>query len=265
MEALIEFVRQDLGNPGLATLLASPSFAFIQLMNSISMGMYLFIIAAEVLAISVRARNEISGVKIGQAEFKLSQMADDTTSFLSDFQSVPKLLSCLDDFRKISGLKINLEKTLAMCVGSLSNTDPPETFNIKWTKGPIHTLGVTISSDPETIDELNFMPRLTSILQVLNIWKQRSLSLKGRVTILKALIIPKMLYVASNMPVTENVVEKMNHLISDFIWNSKRPKIKNNVIIQTIDKGGIKVPDFTSMVKASKIAWLKRLLQSDGK
>jgi len=46
MDALLDFIRTDLGTPGLATLLTNPRFAFIQLMNSISMGMNLFIIAA---------------------------------------------------------------------------------------------------------------------------------------------------------------------------------------------------------------------------
>ena len=46
MESLIEFIRIDIGNPGLATLLSNPQFAFIQLMNSLSMGMNFFIIAA---------------------------------------------------------------------------------------------------------------------------------------------------------------------------------------------------------------------------
>ena len=46
MESLIEFIRIDIGNPGLATLLGNPQFAFIQLMNSLSMGMNFFIIAA---------------------------------------------------------------------------------------------------------------------------------------------------------------------------------------------------------------------------
>jgi len=46
MDALVDFLRQDLGNPGLAMLVANPQFAFIQLMNSLSMGMYLFIISA---------------------------------------------------------------------------------------------------------------------------------------------------------------------------------------------------------------------------
>ena len=46
MESLIEFIRIDIGSPGLATLLSNPQFAFIQLMNSLSMGMNFFIIAA---------------------------------------------------------------------------------------------------------------------------------------------------------------------------------------------------------------------------
>ncbi len=46
MDALVEFLRQDLGNPGMAMLVANPKFAFIQLMNALSMGMYLFTIAA---------------------------------------------------------------------------------------------------------------------------------------------------------------------------------------------------------------------------
>ena len=46
MEPLLEFIRENLGSPGLAILISNPQFAFIQLLNSISMGMNYFIIAA---------------------------------------------------------------------------------------------------------------------------------------------------------------------------------------------------------------------------
>jgi branched-subunit amino acid ABC-type transport system permease component len=46
MESLLEFIRIDMGSPGLATLVSNPKFAFIQLLNSVSMGMNFFIIAA---------------------------------------------------------------------------------------------------------------------------------------------------------------------------------------------------------------------------
>ena len=46
MEIFLDFIREQLGSPGLAILLSNPNFAFIQLLNSISMGMNYFIIAA---------------------------------------------------------------------------------------------------------------------------------------------------------------------------------------------------------------------------
>ena len=46
METFLDFIRDQLGSPGLSILLSNPNFAFIQLLNSISMGMNYFIIAA---------------------------------------------------------------------------------------------------------------------------------------------------------------------------------------------------------------------------
>jgi hypothetical protein len=43
----------------------------------------------------------------------------------------------------------------------------------------------------------------------------------------------------------------------------KNPRLKKSVIIQNIEDGGIKSPDFLSIVKASRIAWAKRLLSPD--
>ena len=121
---------------------------------------YLFIIAVEIMAIAIRSNKEIHGIKINNTEFKLSQLADDTTMFLSDFFSVQQVLQFLDIFHKISGLKLNKQKTSALCIGSLSGMEVQETFNLTWTKGPITTLGVTITTDEQTSLEQNFYPRL---------------------------------------------------------------------------------------------------------
>ena len=48
----------------------------------------LFIIAAESLACSIRRNLNIRGIQIGTNEIKLSQLADDTTLFLKDIQSL---------------------------------------------------------------------------------------------------------------------------------------------------------------------------------
>ena len=55
----------------------------------------------------------------------------------------------------------------------------------------------------------------------------------------------------------------MQKNIFDFVWNYKKPKVKNKVVIQSIENGGFKVPCIEPHVKASRISWIKRLLQKD--
>ena len=54
---------------------------------------YLFILAVESLAISIRQNVDIKGIKIGNHEVKLLQYADDTTAILSDENSAKTLFS----------------------------------------------------------------------------------------------------------------------------------------------------------------------------
>jgi hypothetical protein len=181
---------------------------------------YLFIMAVEVMAISIRSRKNIKGIKVNNTEFKLTQLADDTTLSLQDIESVINSLICLKEFSQISGLNLNIDKTIGKCIGSLAGMIPNIDFKIQWTKEPIHTLGVTISDDPNVIHECNFLPKLQKIKTILNIWKQRRLSLKhvkGKVVILKSLIIPKLLYVVSNMPITEQAISDVEKIIADFL------------------------------------------------
>ena len=224
---------------------------------------YLFLIAVEVLAISIRSNKNISGIKVGNTEIKISQLADDTTLLLANLASVKHALTCLSDFQEISGLKVNIEKTIGMGIGSLNNFEPYENCGIKWTSGPITTLGVTISNEPDKNEKCNFKPRLKIMSDTLNIWLSRNLSLNGKVTILKSIAIPKLQYVVTNLPITNNIIKDTEKVISNFLWKYKTPKVKKSVIIQPIKYGGIKAPDFTSIVKACRVSWIKRLLSDN--
>ena len=82
---------------------------------------YLFVLAAEVLAISMTQNSNINGISIGKEETKLLQYADDTTAILADENSALAFLSLLESFKDISGLKINCTKTEAMWIGSSRN------------------------------------------------------------------------------------------------------------------------------------------------
>ena len=94
-----------------------------------------FICVVELLAIKIRQNNKISGIKIGNNEFKLSQFADDTTVILdgSD-ESLREAINEIHKFGNISGLKINMSKTQLTWVGDKrfsTDTLCPE-LNLTW-------------------------------------------------------------------------------------------------------------------------------------
>ena len=54
----------------------------------------------------------------------------------------------------------------------------------------------------------------------------------------------------------------MKEIITDFFWEGNRPKVAYNVLIQNIENGGLKLPDFETKVKALQITWVNRMTSS---
>jgi len=170
---------------------------------------YLFVVAVETLVIAIRQNSLIKGITIGKKETKLLQYADDTTAVLSGTNSAQILFRLLDEFKKLSGLAVNATKTEGMWIGSLrENKTKP--FGIKWPNEPIKALGLYYSYDQNYYTRKNLIERLDSVKKLLNIWSARSLSLYGKVTILKSLIIPKFVYVASLLTIPKRVIQELN-------------------------------------------------------
>ena len=81
---------------------------------------------------SPHSKAAVSGESRCMVEVKLSQFADDTNLICAGIPSVhvENSLQILTDFGKISGLKLNKEKTKAMWLGSLANSkDKPLGLN----------------------------------------------------------------------------------------------------------------------------------------
>ena len=96
-------------------------------------------------------------------------------------------LNVLKTFYKISGLKINVEKTKALWIGVLSHSEKRLCLNyeLDWTQGPFKILGVTFSSEVFDIWELNQTENLNKIENILVQWSKGKLTLFGRVTVIK--------------------------------------------------------------------------------
>ena len=63
---------------------------------------------------AIRQEKEIKGIQTGKKEAKLSLFADDMIVYLEDpIVSAQKLLKLISNFNKVSGYKINVQKSLA--------------------------------------------------------------------------------------------------------------------------------------------------------
>ena len=218
---------------------------------------YLFIIAIEMLSQKIREIKDIKGITVGNTEIKMIQYVDDMTFVCANAKSARKVFDILKQFERISGLKVNLDKTEGLWLGSQrdSNQRP---FNIKWPDGTVKALGVFVSYDDKAAEKANFVIKLEQLSRQLHWWKARALSLVGRILIVKSIAISKLAFLSSVLKVPEWVVKSVNEMIYGFVWNSKQDKVKRSVFIQEYKNGGMNMTDFETVVKAKKINWVKQ-------
>ena len=144
-----------------------------------------------------------------------------------------------------------------MWIGSLRN-NKSKPFGIKWSGEPIKALGVYYSYDTKLLHEKNFIERLDSVKKLINVWSSRGLSVYGKVTIIKSLIIPKFVYILSLLPAPKEIVKELNRILFKFLWKGT-DKVTRLSTINEYENGGLKMIDLGSMVKSLRLAWLKRI------
>ena len=68
----------------------------------------------EVLATIIREEKEIKGIQTGKEEVKLSLFADDMILYIENHKdTIRNLLELISEFSKVTGYKINTQKSLA--------------------------------------------------------------------------------------------------------------------------------------------------------
>lgn len=111
------------------------------------------------------------------------------TFLIQDIPSLHSLMDLLDDFSRISGLKVNPHKSHLLLLGNFK--DPPESIRDIRIEHKVKILGVVYKTKM-TEDEhytLNFASRIAQIKRICDTWLNRRLSLKGKITLINSLMI----------------------------------------------------------------------------
>ena len=157
---------------------------------------------------------------------------------------------------------VNCSKTEGIWIGALKN-NKNKPFGIKWPNGPIKALGVLYTYDSKLLMAKKFIDNLDKIKKLLNLWSSRGLSLHGKVTTIKSLVIPKFVYVSSLIPTPKEVVKDLNRMLFNFQWNGK-DKVTRLSVINEYEKGGLKMVDLEALIQSLRLAWIKRIFSRNG-
>ena len=225
----------------------------------------LYILAVEIMALSIRQNEAIVGLQISNDCdcIKIMQYADDGVLFLRDDDELREAINTINRFSNVAGTVLNTAKCEGLWLGSFKERQNGcNLLDIKWPTEPIRCLGIYIGHRKTDTDILNWSLKLETIEAQLHRWKQRELTVFGKIAIIKQLIVPKVLFSVSNLAIPDGFIQKLNTLLFNYIWG-KRDKVKRNVIINDYEKGGLKMIDIESQFTSIKASWVIRLLQAD--
>lgn len=218
----------------------------------------LFALAVEILAIKLRGARSVQGVEIAGKHFKLSQYCDDMTLFVKDGVSAANAIEMVEQFGLVSGLELNLEKCDFMWLGEKrfceqSICGHPSAEKVK-------ILGIWFSSRHDCTGE-NVEAVKSRIKRTMDQWSQRDLTIKGKITVVKSLLVSQMVYLLTAARIDRKCLAQIQSHIMQFVWRGRPPKVALKTLKMSVEKGGLKIPDTVLMDKAYRIAWIGRLMR----
>ena len=224
---------------------------------------YLFIICAEILGLAIKASRKVKGIYVHDNENKIGQFADDTSLYLDGSEkSLKASLEVLANFEETSGLKLNIQKTKAIWLGSkrFSQEKLCAGQELDWVKN-FTSLGINYDVlNLADITKLNCDTKMMEIENLLRNWNRRNISLFGRIQVIKSLALSKIVHFLIALPTPEkDYMRRIDKRFYRFLWRSKPPKIKKKVLEMDYCKGGLKMVNIFTFEKSLKIKWVRQL------
>ena len=229
-----------------------------------SLSALLYILQLEPLSAYFRKTQRINGIKLegfnSAFEVRNKHYVDDTIICLNHINMTDECLDIIEEFGKVSGSKLNREKTIGLVMSDRVINSNTVLSHVRFTLGPVNVLGIPVGKNE---DENFWDSIIEKIGKQFAMWKNRHLSLTGKVLIVKSLGMSKLLFSSNFISMNDREIKKIEKLFFDFIWEGKKNRVNREVCVLPRNKGGLGMVDLRTSIKTQKIKWIKRILQAE--
>ncbi len=128
--------------------------------------------------------------------------------------------------------------------------------------------GITYSNDKEISYNENVLKKIIKMERQLNIWRQRNISLEGKILLVKCFGLSQLIYSLQATHIRPQEIKMIENIIYKFIWNipsnSTRTsgKIRRETLQASVENGGLNAPNVKSLNEAIKYKHLLRCLNN---
>ena len=220
------------------------------------LSMPLYSLYIEPLAIQIRKEPGIKGIPtIGGNAHVTLQYADDITLLLSQNTNLHKLFELLTRFTNATGSTINQSKTKGLCIGRLKIDEDHNLRQILWQNlEGLEILGIHFFTDSKHTQNHNWKIAINTLKEQTLQLKKRKLSLKGKTLVLNTVVMAKIWYLATVLPIPEVETKTIQAVLFDYLWGGKNNNpITRNVVYQPKHKGGLYLKNPILQQKALQI------------
>ena len=161
---------------------------------------------------------------------------------------------------------MNKDKRKLIWIGSKINSKFRVDVNAEmlWEENEFTLLGIFFSTDLNDISKMNFEKVLLKAKAELISWKYRILSPIGKIAVLKTLILPKFIHLFSAIPTPNYILNEINKMFYNYIWNGKPDKMSRKTLSINYNKGGLKMINIFNFEKSMKLKWIKYIIFQTG-
>ena len=95
-------------------------------------------------------------------------------------------------------------------------------------------------------------------------WSKFSISIKGKIVIIKTLILSRIISICSMVYIPQHFIRKIHQMLFGFLWGKdKRPKARKAIITNDYKFGGLRMVNFENTITSLKATWIKLISLSD--